>query len=98
MTEGAADPVSWLVIEQGWKVLADDGEEVGKIEEVVGDSGRDIFDGLTIATGFFSRARYVPAEQVREIVDGAVRLSLSPAEVQALAAYDEPPPSERIRP
>ena len=98
MSEGAADPVSWLVIERGWKVLAADGEEVGKIEEVVGDSGRDIFDGLTIATGFFSRARYVPAEQVREIVDGAVRLSLSPGEVEALSEYDEPPPSERIRP
>ena len=98
MSEGAADPVSWLVIERGWKVLAADGEEIGKVEEVVGDSGRDIFDGLTLATGLFTRARYVPAEQVAEIVDGAVRLSLSPADVEALEQYDEPPPSERLRP
>ena len=98
MSEGAADPVSWLVIERGWKVLAADGEEIGKVEEVVGDSGRDIFDGLTLATGLFSRARYVPAEEVTEIVDGAVKLSISPADVEALSEYDEPPPSERIRP
>ena len=45
-----ADPVSWLLIEAGWKVLAADGSEVGKVDEVTGDSNADIFDGLAIAT------------------------------------------------
>src|SRR5205085_11166814 len=28
-----ADPVSWLMIEPGWKVLDADGEEVGAVDE-----------------------------------------------------------------
>ena len=36
MTMG--DPVSWFVIEPGWKVVDSGGEEVGSVDEVVGDS------------------------------------------------------------
>jgi hypothetical protein len=93
-----ADPVSWLLIERGWQVVDADGNDVGKVEEVVGDSGRDIFNGLTIATGLFARGQYVPAEQVAEITEGQVRLSLSKAEIEHLPEYSEPPPSEQIQP
>jgi uncharacterized protein YrrD len=93
-----ADPVSWLLIEQGWDVVDSGGDEVGKVEEVVGDSGRDIFNGLTIATGLFSRGQYVPAEQVAEITNGCVRLALGKDEVEQLPEYSEPPPSEQILP
>lgn len=93
-----ADPVAWLVIEQGWQVVDAGGNDVGKVEEIVGDSGRDIFNGLTIATGLFARGQYVPAEQVAEITEGKVRLSLSKAEVEHLPEYSEPPPSEHIQP
>ena len=56
-----ADPVSWLLIETGWKVIDVDGGEVGEVDEVVGDSGADIFDGLAIATSMFGKPRYVPS-------------------------------------
>lgn len=92
------DPVSWLVIEHGWEVVDSDGNHVGKVEEIVGDSGRDIFNGLTIATGLFARGQYVPAEQVAEITEGRVRLTLRDHEVQHLPEYTEPPPSEQIQP
>jgi hypothetical protein len=93
-----ADPVSWLVIERGWRVVDADGNEVGKVEETVGDSSRDIFNGLTIATSLLARGRYVAAEQVDEIVDGCVRLKLGAAAVEQLPEYAEPPPQERIEP
>ena len=92
------DPVSWLVIERGWKVYASDGGEVGQIEETVGDSGRDIFNGLVVSTGLFRRARYVPAERVAEIREGEVRLDVAEDEVGQFAEHGEPPPSEQIRP
>ena len=92
------DPVSWLVIERGWKIYAADGAEVGQVEETVGDSGRDIFNGLVLSTGLFKRARYVPAERVAEIREGEVRLDLTAGDVDRLAAHGEPPPSEQIRP
>src|SRR6266542_6727308 len=59
-----ADPVSWLLIQSGWKVYASDGSEVGEVDEVAGDDTEDIFDGLAIAMSSFGKPRYVPAEQV----------------------------------
>jgi hypothetical protein len=92
------EPVSWLLVDRGWKVEAADGTELGKVEETVGDSSHDIFSGLTVATGVLSTPRYVPAERVAEITVGRVRLALDPDEFERLDEYEEPPPSERIRP
>ena len=93
-----ADPVSWFVIERGWLVVGRDDEELGKIEETVGDSARDIFDGLTVGTGLLSKPRYVPAEVVGEIVEGCVRLTIGQDEFDRLDAHTEPPTSKRIDP
>jgi len=70
------DPVSWFVIEPGWKVLAAEGGEVGKVDEVAGDSGLDIFDGLAVAASLIGKPRYVPSEVVAEITEGEIRLSI----------------------
>ena len=93
-----ADPVSWLLIEPGWKVRAADGSEVGEVDEVVGDSNADIFDGLAVATTRFGKPRYVPSEQVAEITEGTVALSLTPAQVEQLREYLEPATSAQIEP
>jgi hypothetical protein len=85
-----ADPVSWLVVEPGWKVLATDGSEVGKVERTLGDPELDIFDGLTISTRLLSKPLYVPAEQVGEIREGQVSLDLSSSEVERLEPYEPP--------
>jgi hypothetical protein len=82
------DPKSWLVIEPGWKVLAADGSEVGKVHETLGDKERDIFDGLAVSTGLLSKPTYVPSENVGEIRDGEIHLSLSGEEVAALESLD----------
>jgi hypothetical protein len=91
-------PVSWFVIERGWKVVAADGSEVGTVDETVGDSSHDIFDGLTVRTGRLEKPRYVPAEQVGEITEGRVALTISAEAAKNLRVYDEPPPSEEILP
>ena len=93
-----ADPVAWILIEAGWKVLAADGSQVGEVDEVVGDSGADIFDGLAIATSMFGKPRYVPAEQVSEITEGSIRLALTREQVEQLGEYREPATSARIEP
>jgi hypothetical protein len=92
------DPVSWLLIERGWKVVAFDATEIGKVHEVIGDKSKDIFDGLSISTSVLGRPRYVPAERVKSIFEGRVELDLGPDDGERLAQYDEPPPSERIIP
>ena len=90
------DPVSWLLIRPGWKVLASDGSEVGEVDEVAGDDTEDIFDGLAIATSAFGKPRYVPAEQVAEITEGTVRLKLTKEQVDQLGEYLEPATSAEI--
>jgi hypothetical protein len=81
------DPVSWLLIEPGWKVVDAEGENVGRVEEVTGDSNADIFDGIAFASGALARPKYVPAEQVDSIEEGVVRLTVGKAAVGALTEY-----------
>ena len=38
------DPISWFVLEPGHKVVTADGEELGRVEQVLGYENADIFD------------------------------------------------------
>ena len=82
------DPVAWLVVEPGWEVVASDGEKVGVVDEVLGDKNADIFDGLAVDQGLLKKAKYVPSEQVGEIVDGRMTLELKKDEFDALPDYE----------
>jgi Uncharacterized protein conserved in bacteria (DUF2171) len=93
-----SDPVSWFLIEPGWKVFDASGDEVGSVDEIVGDSGDDIFNGLSISTSLLGRPRYVPSEQVGAITEGRVELQLSKDQVERLGEYEEPPTSAEILP
>jgi len=93
-----SDPVSWFVIEPGWEVVDREGNPVGTVDETIGDSTDDIFNGLAVTSGVLGKARYVPAEQVAEITEGRVRLKLGGAEVESLGEYEEPPTTAEILP
>ena len=75
------DPVSWLLIRLGWKVITADGELVGRVWRVKAERSRDIFNGLTFLNGL-SRARYVPSEEIAEIRKGVVTLKARAAELE----------------
>ena len=92
------DPVSWLMIRPGWKVYAAGGAEVGAVDEVAGDDGADIFDGLAIATSALGKPKYVPAESVGPITEGRVELTLTKEQVDALGEFLEPATSAEIEP
>jgi hypothetical protein len=92
------DPVSWFVIERGWRVVDRDGDEIGRVEEVLGDSNQDIFNGLSVTSGLLGAPRYVPAERVSSITEGCVNVDLSKRDLERLATHEEPPPSAHIRP
>ena len=87
------DPVAWIMIEPGWKVLTSDGSEVGRIHEVAGDENVDIFDGLVLTS-----KTYVPAEDVGAIYEGEVHLELTRERFERLGTYEEPANSEQIGP
>lgn len=85
------DPVAWIMIEPGWKVIASDGSEVGRVHEVAGDKNVDIFDGLVL-----SSKKYVPAEDVGAIYEDEVHVELTMDQVERLGEYEEPAVSEQI--
>jgi hypothetical protein len=93
-----SDPVSWFVIEPGWKVVDAQGQEVGSVDEVAGDSSNDIFNGLSISTSLLGKPRYVPSEQVGMITEGRVHLKLTKDQVEHLGEFEEPPTSAEILP
>ncbi len=62
------DPVAWLLIEPGWKVVDANGDKVGKVDEVLGDEQTDIFHGLLVG------GKEVDAERIGEIREGEIRL------------------------
>jgi hypothetical protein len=93
-----ADPVSWLMVEPGWRVVASDGVRVGRVDEVVGDTDTDIFNGLTVASGVIAAPKYVPAEAVRQIREGEVELTVSGREFERLQPRDGPGPRTELRP
>jgi hypothetical protein len=90
------DPVSWLLIRPGWRVYAADGTQVGAVDEIAGDDGQDIFDGLAVARTALGKPIYVPAEQVGTITEGAVHLTLTREQVDELGEYLEPATSAEI--
>ena len=92
-----SDPVSWLVIERGWTVVAADGAQVGTVHEVVGDTGKDIFNGLAVSPGLLRSSRYVPAERVRSITEGRIELDVTSEDFDRLDEHGEQPPSAEIR-
>ncbi|HYZ78212.1 MAG TPA: DUF2171 domain-containing protein [Gaiellaceae bacterium] len=93
-----SDPVSWFLVEHGWKVVAADGKPVGSVEEIAGDTGKDIFNGISVSPGLLKRPKYVPAEQVAEITEGEIRLGLTKEQFERLGYHEEAPASAEILP
>jgi hypothetical protein len=90
-----ADPTSWLVVEPGHPVVTADGEELGKVKEVLGDNVAGIFDGLIVGHGLLGvEERYVPAELVESIDTEAVHLTIGAAETKQLERFKPPGAAE----
>ena len=92
------DPVAWLLIDRGWSVVGSDGETLGDVDEIVGDTGKDIFSALSVSTGVLRHRKYVPSELVGLIEEGTVHLTIGSDEFKNLDAHEEPPPSQQLRP
>ena len=93
-----ADPVSWLQIEQGWKIVASDGIAVGDVAQVEGDKQSDIFDGLAAVVDGSKELRYVPGEIVGLIFPGEVTLKIASSEAATLGPFQAAPPTTTFRP
>jgi len=89
-TDDLGAPVSYLALEEGTAVLTADGEEIGHVAHVLADEENDIFDGIVISHGL-GRHTFADAEQVGEIHERGVVLTLTSAEAETLPEPSENP-------
>ena len=80
-------PVSWMTLEKGTPVLASDGDEVGRIDEVIADRQKDIFSGVTVTSGLLSGSRFAPADIIDDMSATSIRLSITSAQAEELEDY-----------
>ena len=76
----------YTALEPGTPVISSDGQEVGKVVEVLDNVPEHIFDGLVIETTGGER-RFVDAPEVARTAERAVTLNITAAE-----CADLPPP------
>jgi hypothetical protein len=75
--EAAGEPISYLALKEGTKVLCAEGEPVGEVEHVLADAENDIFDGIVIDASWLPGGHvFADATQVAEIRTEAVTLKL----------------------
>jgi sporulation protein YlmC with PRC-barrel domain len=80
--------VHYTALQRGTPVISSDGEEVGKVDQVLDNYREHIFDGLVIVTSSGER-RFVDAPEVARTAERAVTLNITAAECADLG----PPPS-----
>jgi len=89
-TDDLGAPISYLALEEGTPVFAADGDEVGHVAHVLADEEEDIFDGIVISHGL-GRHTFADAEQIGEIHERGVALTITAAEAEALPEPAENP-------
>ena len=78
----ADEPISWMTLSSGTPIVSSDGEELGRVQDVVADRQKDIFSGVTFRDGVLGGDQFVPAELVETITADRVTLSASADEAK----------------
>ena len=81
-------PISWMTLKKGTDVLSNDSTKVGDVGEVIADTQKDIFSGITLGGGLFGTARFVPADLIDTMTADAVHLTISAQEAENLEGYE----------
>lgn len=88
MVQDDGHAVHFTALERGTRVVSSDGQEVGKLVEVLDNYRENIFDGLVLLMSSGER-RFVDAPEVERTAERAVTLNITAAECEQLG----PPPS-----
>jgi PRC-barrel domain protein len=91
---GADDgnPIHYAAVKRGTPVYASDGQQVGKVDEVIDNYREHILDGFVIETEG-GDLRFVDAPEVARTAERAVRLSIDSATASQLPPPEKAPPT-----
>jgi uncharacterized protein YrrD len=82
------EPIAWTALGHGAPVISSEGEEVGRVSDVVADEQRDIFSGIAFRARLLDHQRFVPAADIDAITTAGVRLTLTSQEAEKLEGYE----------
>jgi sporulation protein YlmC with PRC-barrel domain len=85
-------PIHYAAVKRGTPVFASDGEQVGKVDEVVDNYQEHILDGFVIETAD-GRLRFVDAPEVSRTAERAVRLTIDSEAVAQLLPPEQAAPN-----
>lgn len=80
--------IAWLALQAGTAIVGSDGQEVGKVGEVIADRQKDIFSGITFKPGLMDAAVFIPADKIGDLTDSEVTLRIPASEAAGLDPYD----------
>jgi hypothetical protein len=71
------DPISYMALPKGARIVGSDGEEVGRVSDVIADDEKDIFSGLTFRHGTLGRDHFIAADLIDTITTEEVTLTVT---------------------
>ena len=89
-------PIHYGAVARGTPVFSSDGEEVGRVDEVVDNYREHILDGFVIETSD-GELRFADAPEVARTLERAVVLSIDAAAAAVLPAPEKAAPSFKPR-
>jgi hypothetical protein len=87
--QGEGRRISYQALGKGVSVRASGGEEIGTVEHVLQVPELDVFDGIVLRTA--GGLRFADADQVADVTDRYVVLSLPVEEAERLGRPEGPP-------
>jgi len=88
--------VHYTAVTRGTPIIASDGVEIGKVDEVLDNYREHIFDGIVIEIAG-GDLRFVDAPEVARTAELAVTLNITAAEAEDLPPPERAPPSFKPR-
>lgn len=76
-------PIAWRALEQGARVYASDGEQLGRLSHVIADDLKDIFSGVAFQRGMLGDEVFAPAQLIDQIDTDGVHLSVTSDEAES---------------
>ena len=96
MGEDDGHPVHYSAVARGTPVYASDGEQIGRVDEMIDNYIEHILDGFVIEMKD-GELRFVDAPEVARTSERAVRLNIDSAAAAELPPPEKAPPSFKPR-
>ena len=85
---GPNDPVAWSYVEPDTLVVGPGGQELGRVERMLGTEGEGIFHGIAVRPSRGGAARVVPADAVTGLTSAKVEVAWSAEELASGEEYE----------